>query len=121
MSKIFMKSSLGSDDPTRAAMVFGHSAALAKAGHEVRIFLLGEGSVLARKAIRDRLCPVGWPALAEQWQGGCVDLGVAIEVCDACRIARGITDDDLAGFNATIGSPATLVAGIEWADKIIAE
>jgi hypothetical protein len=29
MSKIFMKSSWGSDDPTRAAMVFGHSAALA--------------------------------------------------------------------------------------------
>jgi sulfur relay (sulfurtransferase) complex TusBCD TusD component (DsrE family) len=46
---------------------------------------------------------------------------VAIEVCDACRIARGITDDDLAGFSSTIGSPATLVAGIEWADKVIAE
>ena len=55
-----------------------------------------------------------------RWQQ-CVDLGVAIEVCDACRIARGITDDDLAGFSSTIGSPATLVAGIEWADKVIAE
>jgi predicted peroxiredoxin len=120
MSKIFMKSSWGSDDPTRAAMVFGHSAALAKAGHEIRIFLLGEASVLARKAIRDQLFPVGWPALAEQWQS-CVDLGVAIEVCDACRIARGITDQDLLDFRATVGSPATLVAGIEWADKVIAE
>jgi sulfur relay (sulfurtransferase) complex TusBCD TusD component (DsrE family) len=93
---------------------------LAKAGHQIRIFLLGEASVLARKSIRDQLFPVGWPALAAQWQQ-CVDLGVAIEVCDACRIARGITDDDLAGFSSTIGSPATLVAGIEWADKVIAE
>jgi sulfur relay (sulfurtransferase) complex TusBCD TusD component (DsrE family) len=58
--------------------------------------------------------------LSEQWQQ-CVDLGVAIEVCDACRIARGITDEDLAGFKSTIGSPASLVAGIEWADKVIAE
>ena len=91
-----------------------------QAGHEIRIFLLGEASVLARKSIRDQLFPVGWPALAEQWQS-CVDLGVAIEVCDACRIARGISDEDLAGFKSTIGSPATLVAGIEWADKVIAE
>ncbi len=120
MAKIFMKSSWGSDDPTRAAMVFGHSAALAKAGHQVRMFLLGEASVLARKAIRDQLFPVGWPALAEQWQA-CVELGVAIEVCDACRIARGISDQDLVDFRATVGSPATLVSGIEWADKIIAE
>ena len=63
---------------------------------------------------------MGWPALAEQWQQ-CVALGVAIEVCDACRIARDISDDDLTEFSSTIGSPATLVAGIEWADKIIAE
>jgi predicted peroxiredoxin len=120
MAKFFSKSSWGSDDPTRAAMVFGHSAALAKAGHQVRIFLLGEASVLARKVIRDQLFPVGWPSLVEQWKQ-CVDLGVTIEVCDACRLARGVTDDDLAEFQSTIGTPSTLVAGIEWADKIIAE
>ena len=47
MSKIFMKSSWGSDDPTRAAMVLGHGHALASAGHQVRIFLLGEAVCLA--------------------------------------------------------------------------
>jgi hypothetical protein len=39
MANIFMKSSWGSDDPTRAAMVFGHGNALARAA----------------------LFPVGWP------------------------------------------------------------
>ncbi|MBK9019047.1 MAG: DsrE family protein [Sulfuritalea sp.] len=87
MSKIFAKSlPWGSDDPTRAAMVFGHSAALAKAGHEIRIFLLGEARCWRARPFATS-SPVGWPALAEQWQS-CVDLGVKIEVCDACRTAR---------------------------------
>ena len=120
MAKFFMKSSWGSDDPTRAAMVFGHSNALAKAGHQVRIFLLGEASVLARATQRESLFPVGWPALAEQWRES-LSLGIPIEVCDACRIARGVTDEDIAGFSATIGTPATFVSGVEWADKVIAE
>lgn len=115
-----MKSSWGSDDPTRAAMVFGHSNALAKAGHEVVIFLLGEASVLAKPVVRETLFPVGWPALAEQWRQS-VALGIRIEICDACRIARGVTGEEISASGAVIGSPDTLVAGIEWSDKVISE
>lgn len=118
--KLFMKSSWGSDDPTRAAMVFGHSNALAKAGHQVRIFLLGEAVVLARQIIRESLFPVGWPSVSDQWRES-LTLKIPIEVCDACRIARGVTDDEIAAFGATIGTPATFVSGVEWADKVIAE
>jgi sulfur relay (sulfurtransferase) complex TusBCD TusD component (DsrE family) len=120
MSNFFMKSSWGSDDPTRAAMVFGHGNALAKAGHQVRIFLLGEAALLAKPVIRDALFPVGWPALAEQWRQS-VTLGIEIEICDACRIARGVSNEEISASGAVIGTPDTLVAGIEWADKVICE
>jgi len=68
MLKIFMKSSWGSDDPTRAAMVLGHSHALASAGHEVRIFLLGEAVCLAREVVRENMKPVGWPSGKILWR-----------------------------------------------------
>jgi hypothetical protein len=40
--KIVMKSAWGSDDPTKAAFPFWHGLALAEAGHEVRIYRLGD-------------------------------------------------------------------------------
>ncbi len=44
MRKILVKSARGSDDPTKSASPFLHANALAKAGHEVQIFLLGEAT-----------------------------------------------------------------------------
>jgi predicted peroxiredoxin len=62
---IMMKSAWGSDDPTKAAFPFLHGLALADAGHEVQIFLLGEATGLMRKATASAVVPVGWPPLAE--------------------------------------------------------
>jgi predicted peroxiredoxin len=63
--KIMMKSAWGSDDPTRASFVFVHALALAEAGHDVQIFLLGEATYLMRKATASAVVPVGWPPLIE--------------------------------------------------------
>lgn len=62
---IMMKSAWGSDDPTKAAFPFLHGLALAEAGHEVQVFLLGEATGLMRKATASAVVPVGWPPLAE--------------------------------------------------------
>ena len=62
---IMMKSSWGSDDPTRASFAFAHGLALSDAGHEVRIFLTGEATYLMRKATIATIFPVGWPPLSE--------------------------------------------------------
>ena len=59
--KILMKSAWGSDDPTKAAFPFSHALALAEAGHEVQIYLLGEAVVLMRKVVADAVTPVGCP------------------------------------------------------------
>ena len=63
--KIVMKSAWGSDDPTKAAFPFSHGLALAEAGHEVQIYLLGEAVVLMRKTLANSVSPVGWPPVGE--------------------------------------------------------
>lgn len=60
--KIMMKSAWGCDDPTKAAFPFSHAAALAEAGHDVQIYLLGEPVVLMRRAVAEAVTPVGWLA-----------------------------------------------------------
>src|SRR5262249_45356870 len=63
--KVMMKSAWGSDDPTKAAFPFLHGHALAEAGHDVQIFLLGEAVSLMRTSVANAVVPVGWPALSE--------------------------------------------------------
>ena len=63
--KVLIKSAWGSDDPTKAAFAFLHGNAFAEAGHEVRIFLLGEAVNLMKDELIASVTPVGWPPLAE--------------------------------------------------------
>lgn len=63
--RILMRSSWGTDDPTRASFVFAHALALSDAGHEVQIFLTADSTYLMRKATSDAVLPIGWPPLSE--------------------------------------------------------
>jgi hypothetical protein len=62
---ILMRSSWGTDEPTRASFVFSHGVALAEAGHEVQIFLTHDATYLMRKTTVDVVKPIGWPPLSE--------------------------------------------------------
>jgi predicted peroxiredoxin len=66
--KVLVKSAWDSDDPTKAAFAFLHANALAEAGHEAQIFLLGEAVSLMRTPVANAIVPVGWPPLAEIMQ-----------------------------------------------------
>ena len=63
--RFVMRSSWGTDDPTRASFVFDHALALAEAGHEVQIFLTADATYLMRKATIEAVKPIGWPPLSE--------------------------------------------------------
>ena len=63
--KVLVKSAWGSDDPTKAAFAFLHANALAEAGHEAQIFILGEAVSLMRDPVASAVVPVGWPPLRE--------------------------------------------------------
>ncbi|MGA7423852.1 MAG: DsrE family protein [Candidatus Sulfotelmatobacter sp.] len=62
---ILMRSSWGTDEPTRASFVFSHGLALANAGHDVQIFLTHDATYLMRSATVDAVKPIGWPPLSE--------------------------------------------------------
>lgn len=118
--KIMFKSAWGSDDPTKAAFPFLHGLALADAGHQVQIFLLGEAVSLMRRSVADAVVPVGWPPLAEA-MGKVAAQHITIYACGACSRARGVTEADLANWGAKFGSPAIFVSLVEWADRVITE
>ena len=118
--KIMMKSAWGSDDPTKAAFPFLHGHALAEAGHQVQIFLLGEGVSLMRQSVAKAVVPVGWPPLEEALRN-VVAKKIQIYACGACSRARGVVEADLAQSNAKFGSPAIFVSLVEWADRVITE
>jgi predicted peroxiredoxin len=77
--KVLVKSAWGSDDPTKAAFPFLHANALAEAGHDVQIFLLGEAVSLMRSPVANAIVPVGWPPLSETFQKT-LSLGIMIHV-----------------------------------------
>ena len=118
--KIMMKSAWGSDDPTKAAFPFSHGLALAEAGHEVQIYLLGEAVVLMRKAVANSVTPVGWPPVVD-FLNKLAARKVTIYACGACSRARGVTEEDLANWGAKFGNPAIFVSLVEWADRVITE
>jgi predicted peroxiredoxin len=118
--KILMKSAWGSDDPTKAAFPFSHGLALAEAGHDVRIYLLGEAVVLMRKTLANSVTPVGWPPVGETLDKLSAR-HVQIYACGACSRARGVTEVDLNNYGAKFGSPPIFVSLIEWADHVITE
>ena len=56
---------VGSENPTRANFPFAWAAALREAGHEVRLELAGDATVLMRTVVANSLMPVGWPPFRE--------------------------------------------------------
>jgi len=118
--KIMMKSAWGSDDPTKAAFPFLHGHALAEAGHEVQIFLLGEAVSLMRLSVAKAVVPVGWPPLSEALDK-VVAKKIQIYACGACSRARSVAESDLANWNAKYGNPTIFVSLVEWADRVITE
>ena len=118
--KILMKSAWGSDDPTKAAFPFSHGLALAEAGHEVQIYLLGEAVVLMRKTVANAVTPVGWPAVGETLDKLAAKR-IQIYACGACSRGRAVTEADLNNYGAKFGNPTIFVSLIEWADHVITE
>lgn len=118
--KIMMRSSWGTDDPTRASFVFAHSLALADAGHEVQIFLTADATYLMRKATTDAVTAIGWGSLSEL-RDKIVAKHIPVFSCGACSRARGITEADLTTWGAKFGNPTIFVSLVEWCDRVISE
>src|SRR5947199_3264088 len=87
----------GADDPNRATFPFLLARGVVRAGQSATILLMGDGTTLMRPGVLDGITAAGPPPLREIYP----DLvRVPLYVCMGCGRARGISDDDVAGFNA---------------------
>ena len=91
---VLIKSAWGSDESTKACFPFLHANAFAEAGHQVRIFLLGEavnlignpGAVVPVSQSPEGL-PIGVQIVGRPWEEELV-LAVAAEVERECGAWR---------------------------------
>ena len=65
MAKILAVTTSGTDDPTKASLVFLTAIGALGAGKEVSIVLLGEAVYLVKEEIANAVHGVGFPPLSE--------------------------------------------------------
>ena len=79
MAKLLFVGSHGSDDPTRAGLVFIAANGARDAGHEATVGLIADGVLLMKDPIAETAIPVGFPPVKELMKTA-VGKGVAIRV-----------------------------------------
>ena len=79
MAKLLFVGSHGSDDPTRAGLVFVAANGARDAGHEATVGLIADGVLLMKDPIAESVIPVGFPPVKELLKTA-LGKGVAIRV-----------------------------------------
>lgn len=77
--RFFIFSMVGSENPTRANFPFVWASALHEAGHEVRLELAGDATVLMRDVVVENMTAVGWPPM-KQFVDQVIEHGIPIFV-----------------------------------------
>lgn len=118
MSKLLIHVTHGPEAPTRAALGFLVARSALDEGHEVEIFLAGDGSQLLRDAVLDSLTGLGTGSLREHYDA-IVAGGGRFHVSGMSSAARGVSDADLAGKPAEKAMPNRLVQLAFECDRVL--
>jgi predicted peroxiredoxin len=108
MAKILVHITHGPEHPTRAALGFHVAKAAIDEGHEVTLFLAGDGVQLMRNGAIDHLNGLGTGNLKELYSA-IVAGGVRIFLSGMSSKTRGLTKGDLEGKLYQFASPKELV------------
>jgi uncharacterized protein len=108
VAKILVHITCGPENPTRAALGFLVAKAALDDGHEVSLFLAGDGVQLLRDAVLDTLTGLGTGSLRES-HDAIVAGGGRFYVSGMSSKARGLTEQDLEGKPAELAMPNRLV------------
>ena len=117
MAKILVHLATGPENPTRAALAFLVARTAVSEGHEVQMFLAGDGVQLARRATAEATQGIGTGSLAEHWLA-LVEADVPIMLSGMSSKARGIDVDDALG-PVELAPPERLVEASLWADRTL--
>jgi predicted peroxiredoxin len=108
MAKILVHITRGPDDPTTAALGFLVARTAIDQGHDVSLFLAGDGVELLRDATLDSIEGKGTGKLREHYEaiaGG----GGRFYLSGMSSKARGLSEADLEGKPAEMAMPTKLV------------
>ena len=108
----------GPDNPTEAALAFTVAMTAQKEGHNVTVFLAGDGASLITDAAIGIVEGKGTGKLKDSFDA-LIKGGAHIYVSGISAKARNITDADLAGKSAEFAMPAKLVALAAAADVVL--
>ena len=106
----------GPENATRAALGLLVARTAAEEGHEVRVFLGGDGVHLARPETADAVHGIGTGSLAEHW-GALVATGVQISLSGLSSKARGIDEGTRDGVE--LAPPNRFVELVDWSEKAL--
>jgi len=118
MAKILIHVTRGPEDPTRAALGFLVARAAADDGHEVSLFLAGDGVQLLRDEVLDNLTGLGTGSLRESYDA-LVAAGARFYLSGGSSKARGVGNGDLDGKPAELALPNRLIALAVEHDRVL--
>jgi predicted peroxiredoxin len=114
--RLLVQVATGPENPTRAALGLLIARTAAEEGHEVRVFLAGDGVQLARPETAAATQGIGSGSVAEHWQA-LGDAGVPVFLSGLSSKARGIGAETKDGVELV--PPAKLIELAAWADSAL--
>lgn len=118
MATILVHVTCGPENPTKAALAFLVAKAAVDEGHEVSMFLAGDGVQLLRDAVLDTLAGLGTGSLRESYDA-VVDSGARLYASGMSSKARGLAESDLDGKPVELAMPGRLVQLALESDRIL--
>lgn len=118
MGTLLVHITSGPEAPTRAALGLLVAKAAVDDGHQVEVFLAGDGVQLIRDAVLDALSGLGTGSLRESFDA-VVSGGGRFHVSGMSSKARGVLDSDLEGKPAAFAMPKRLVELTFAADRVL--
>lgn len=118
MTKFLVHIHTGPENPTKAALGFLVAATALKDGHEVTLFLAGEGAYLIGDQALSQIEGIGTGNLGAHFRA-LAEGGARFYVSGMSAKARGMSEADLEGKPAEFAMPAVLVRLAAEADVVL--
>ena len=118
MATVLVHVTCGPENPTKAALAFLVAKAAVDEGHDVSMFLAGDGVQLLRDSVLDSLTGLGTGSLRESYDA-VVAAGSQLYASGMSSKARGVAESDLAGKPVELAMPSRLVQLALAADRVI--
>ena len=117
MAKLLIHLATGPENPTRGALALLIARTAVDEGHDVQVFLAGDGVHYARPATASTVQGLGTGSFGEHWEA-LVSAEVPIYLSGMSSNARGL-EPEAAAEGVEMAPPAKLVELATWADSTL--